>query len=369
VAEEPDSGPCVAATVGGLSSTTRLLPVSATKTSPAASTATPTGEAKLKPEPMVLVPPSCRNSSMALLPASATKTSPAASTATPAGWLKPEAMVLVPPLVSTSSTLLYKTLETKTSPAASTATPNGLPMPEVTVTVKPPGATALRALLPGSAAKTLPDPSTATPVGPLKPEPMVWRKAPLGRNSSTAWLPVSATKTSPDPSTATPCGPLKPEPMVVATVSGKEDSVEYWKRAVVLEPLGLTVALSVAPVAERALAASVTTVGGGADGVTRSSRTKSSGRKEGGRFFARRLREPEKVAASVTPNHFFNNERLSGFMVHAPLFPSEPPRRCRAGAGVTGRRGSAGRVSSQVSEPLFFASERRGLRPLDPSGS
>ena len=43
VAVEPVSGEGVAATVGGESSTTRLLSVSATKTSPAASTATLVG--------------------------------------------------------------------------------------------------------------------------------------------------------------------------------------------------------------------------------------------------------------------------------------------------------------------------------------
>ena len=83
VAVVPDSGEGVAATVGGESSTTRLLSVSATKTSPAASTATPVGP--LNPEPMVSMVPLGRTSLTALLPVSATKTSPAASTATPAG--------------------------------------------------------------------------------------------------------------------------------------------------------------------------------------------------------------------------------------------------------------------------------------------
>jgi hypothetical protein len=76
-------------------------------------------------------------------------------------------------------------------------------------------------------------------------------------------LLFSATKTSPVASTATPVGLLMPEPRVVVTASGKEGSVEYWKRAVVLEPLGLTVALSVASVAETGLAAPVVTVGAG----------------------------------------------------------------------------------------------------------
>ena len=41
-----------------------------------------------------------------------------------------------------------------------------------------------------------------------------------------------------------------------------EGSVEYWKRAAVVEPFALTVALSVAPVVEIEAAAPVATVGG-----------------------------------------------------------------------------------------------------------
>ena len=73
----------VAATDWGDISTTRLLSVSATKTSPAASTATPCGS--LNPEPIGLMVPSGRTSLTTLFPLSATKTSPEASTATPAG--------------------------------------------------------------------------------------------------------------------------------------------------------------------------------------------------------------------------------------------------------------------------------------------
>ena len=62
---------------------------SATKTSPAASTATPVGAAN--PEPMVLMVPLGRTSLTALLSVSATKTSPAASTATPSGSVEPRA--------------------------------------------------------------------------------------------------------------------------------------------------------------------------------------------------------------------------------------------------------------------------------------
>src|SRR5437763_18323 len=111
-----------------------------------------------------------------------------------------------------------------------------------------------------SATKKSPAAATATPVGERKPEPM-GRMVPSGRTSLTALLPVSATKTSPAASTATPIGLLKPEPMVVvAPLSGKDGSVEYWNRAVVVEPFGLTVAWSVAPVAEIGPAQPVTTV-------------------------------------------------------------------------------------------------------------
>src|SRR5262249_57179143 len=104
--------------------------------------------------------------------------------------------------------------------------------------------------------------SPATPTGWLKPEPMVLM-VPSGSTSLTALLPKSATKTSPAASTATPNGWLKPEPMVVATVGVKAGSVEYWNRAVAVEPSGLAVPLSVAPVVVTAVAAPVATAGGG----------------------------------------------------------------------------------------------------------
>ena len=85
---------------------------------------------------------------------------------------------------------------------------------------------------------------------------------PLGRTSLTALLPLSATKTSPAASTATPVGWLNPEPRWSATVGVNVGLVEYWKQAVVVEPFGLTVPLSVAPVCEIAPAALVVTVGG-----------------------------------------------------------------------------------------------------------
>src|SRR5215813_13914049 len=79
----------------------------------------------MKPEAMVLMVPSGSTSLTALLPVSATKTSPAASTATPNGKLEAAAMVLMVPSGSTSLTALLPVSATKTSPAASTATPRG----------------------------------------------------------------------------------------------------------------------------------------------------------------------------------------------------------------------------------------------------
>ena len=72
---------------------------------------------------------------------------------------------------------------------------------------------------------------------------------PLGRTSLTALLPESATKTSPAASTATPSGSLNPEPMVCGD-GGRERGVGgVLEPAVAVEPFGLTVPLSVAPVA------------------------------------------------------------------------------------------------------------------------
>src|SRR5262249_8896717 len=74
--------------------------------------------------------PSGRISLTALWPLSATKTWPAASTATPYGWKKPEPRVTMVPPGSTFLTALLSVSATKTSPAASTATPVGLRKPE-----------------------------------------------------------------------------------------------------------------------------------------------------------------------------------------------------------------------------------------------
>ena len=86
---------------------------------------------------------------------------------------------------------------------------------------------------------------------------------PLGMTSLTRLCTVSATKTSPAESTATPCGSSNPEPTTVSTVGVNRGLVEYRKDAVVVEPVGLTVALSVAPVVLIELGAPVATVGGG----------------------------------------------------------------------------------------------------------
>ena len=96
----PLSGEGVAADVGGESSTTCWLPLSATNTSPDASSATLRGMPH--PEPMVLIVPLGSTSLTARLPRSATNTSPAALTATPVGVLNPEPIVLMVPLGSTS---------------------------------------------------------------------------------------------------------------------------------------------------------------------------------------------------------------------------------------------------------------------------
>src|SRR5436190_429366 len=85
---------------------------------------------------------------------------------------------------------------------------------------------------------------------------------PSVRTSLTALLPESATKTLPAPSTATPSGTKNPEPTVVATVGAKLGSVEYWNPAAVVDPSGLTVALSVARVSEACEALPVVTDGG-----------------------------------------------------------------------------------------------------------
>ena len=162
----------------------------------------------------------------------------------------------------TSLTALLPVSATKTSPAASTATPVGSLNPEPMGRMVPLGRTSLTALLPGSATKTSPAASTATPVGLVEPG-ADGRDGAVGQDLLDGVVAVSATKTSPAASTATPDGLLEP-----GADGGRrrwrvnEGSVEYWNRAVVVEPFGLTVALSVAPVAEIETAAPVVTDGG-----------------------------------------------------------------------------------------------------------
>ena len=82
----------------------RLLPESAMKTSPAASTATAAGNFKPVAGRLFWVPPA-GISTTRLLPVSAMKRSPAASTATPWGDDRPlPRSVLAPPLAGTSTT-------------------------------------------------------------------------------------------------------------------------------------------------------------------------------------------------------------------------------------------------------------------------
>ena len=197
----------------------------------------------------------------ALLPASATKTSPAASTATPVGLVEPGADGQH---VAVGQDLLDGVVA-------------GVGDEDVAGRVHRHAGRAVEAgadghdgavgqdLLDGVVAVVgdedvagrvhrhayrLADQAEAEPIGLM---------VPLGFTSLTATLPASATKTSPAASTATPKGLLNPEPMGVGTVGGNEGLVEYWNRAVVVEPCGLTEALSVAPVAETETAALVMT--------------------------------------------------------------------------------------------------------------
>ena len=170
----------------------------------------------------------------------------------------------------------------------------------------PMGRTSLTALLSVSATKTSPAASTATPYGAMNPEPMVLM-VPSGRTSLTALLGVGDEDVAggvhrhaerADESGADGLdgavgqdffdgvvvgvgdedvagrvhrhapGPRNPEPMaeepiVVLTVGVNKALVEYWNRAVVVEPSGLTVPLRVALVAEMPVASPVVTEGGG----------------------------------------------------------------------------------------------------------
>ncbi len=93
------------------------------KTSPVPSTATPEGW--LSPEATVVCVPDGVTSTTRLLKVSAMKTSPVPSTATPLGTLSPEPTVVCVPDGVTSTTRLLKVSAMKTSPEPSTATPKG----------------------------------------------------------------------------------------------------------------------------------------------------------------------------------------------------------------------------------------------------
>src|SRR5580658_6243862 len=100
----------------GLTLTIWLLPVSATYTAPAASTATPSG--LLYPDPYgTAVPPPCGYWVTALLVA--TYTLNAASTATASGLVNPEAIVVCTPRLDNSTTSPLVASATYRSPPAS----------------------------------------------------------------------------------------------------------------------------------------------------------------------------------------------------------------------------------------------------------
>ncbi len=106
--------------------TTRLPPVSATNTSPLASTATAWGWATLvaRVTCVPLAPPGAEaagSSTTRLWPVSATKMSPFWSTATPWGTLSPLPTIVSLPLAGTSTTWLSPVLATYRSPWASRA--------------------------------------------------------------------------------------------------------------------------------------------------------------------------------------------------------------------------------------------------------
>ena len=124
-------------------STTRSLPVSATKTSPAPSTAMPWG--LLRPLPMVVWgPPPAGTSTTSLSPLLRMKTSPALSRATPKGSLRPVPMVVWVPLGSSSTTSLPALLAMKMVPGVMVAAltvmvvdgPTALELSLLTVTSK-----------------------------------------------------------------------------------------------------------------------------------------------------------------------------------------------------------------------------------------
>ena len=165
------------------------------------------------------------------------------------------------PLGRTSLTALLPVSATKTSPAASTATPCGLTEPGADGQDGAVGQDLLDGVVAGVGDEDVAGRVHRHAGRRLNPEPMVVM-VPSGRTSLTALLPVSATKTSPAASTATPIGLAEPG------ADGGGDGGRERGVGGVLEQsgggraFGLTVALSVAPVAETETAASVVTDGG-----------------------------------------------------------------------------------------------------------
>jgi hypothetical protein len=124
-------------------SNTRSLSVSATNTSPDASTAMPPGKFRLVNGSVLCAPPA-GNSTTRLLAESATNTSPDASSAMPSGELRPvNGSVTCEPPAGNSITRPLLLSTTNTSPEASTAMRSGTLRPvNGSVVCEPPAATA-----------------------------------------------------------------------------------------------------------------------------------------------------------------------------------------------------------------------------------
>src|SRR6202034_772552 len=176
-ATPPGRNPATAVRVAMLSvkteiSSTCLFLMSVKNRSPPASTETAAG-VTLSPDDTTVVcgPPPPGTSTSWLLPVSATNTSPFLSTATPCGASSPlPTVVCAPPPDGTSTTWLFPVSAMNTSPLLSTATPCGASSPLPTVVCAPPPAgTSTTRLLPVSAINRSPFLSTANPAGSLSP--------------------------------------------------------------------------------------------------------------------------------------------------------------------------------------------------------
>ncbi len=196
-------------------STIRLLPSSAMKRSPWASTATPLGKERERPGvARTLAVPAAFTSTIRLLKVSPMKRSPWASTATPKGSARERpgvARTLAVPAAFTSTIRLFKVSAMKRSPWASTATPMGKERerPGVARTLAVPAAfTSTIRLLPLSEMKRSPWASNATPSGSKRERPGVARTlaVPAAFTSTIRLLLESAMKRSPWASNATPVG-------------------------------------------------------------------------------------------------------------------------------------------------------------------